>query len=74
MHIMTDLDAIKTNNIRLFLLEKDLRHLISQFEVQCINFPEGADFSSYRPPSFTLWSPTGDFRKKLIVSKDGLFC
>jgi hypothetical protein len=52
MHIMTDLDATKTNDIRLFLLENDLRHLISQFEEQCINFPERADFGSYRRPSF----------------------
>ena len=52
MHIMTDLDTTKTNDIRLFLVENDLRHLISQFEVHCINFPEEFDFGSYCPSSF----------------------
>ena len=39
MYISTDLDAIKTNDIWLFLLENDLTHSIFHFEVQCINFP-----------------------------------
>ena len=55
VHILTDLDAIKTNDIRLFLLENDLTHLIFHFEVQFINFSKGADFASYRPPSFDKW-------------------
>ena len=52
MYISTDLDAIKTNDIWLFLLENDLTHSIFHFEGQCINFREGADVASDRPPSF----------------------
>lgn len=46
MNIVTDLDAIKTNDIGLVPLENDLRHPILQSEVESINFPEGADFGS----------------------------
>ncbi len=34
MDITTDLDAIKTNDIGLVVLENDVRHLISKFKVE----------------------------------------
>lgn len=51
MYIMTGLDAIKANDIRLFLLERNFRHLISQFEVRDIDFPEGAQFRFLSTPT-----------------------
>lgn len=55
MHIMIALSAIETNDVRLFLLENYLEHVIFQFEVQCIYFPDGANLVSCRPSSFRLF-------------------
>ena len=46
MDIIADLNTIKIDDIGIILLENDLRHLVSNFGVEWIKFPEGAYFGS----------------------------
>ena len=52
--IKTELDALKANDIRLLVLKIDLRHIIAQLKMKCINFRKRVDLVSYRVPSFLL--------------------
>ena len=72
VNIIGDLDVLETNDIRLSLLKNDLRHLISQSAMKCINFRKGIDFRSYRSATLKVLKLAKiRFERKIGISSDG---